>query len=149
MPANPNWSRWVYASLAGHLHDAAGSLPTLVEGVDDRTDEFMQATARAEVRATGPNVHELSKNFWRVGIAANVVLTVHVGSPYRIQDLAGLFQAAMDQPIGVKKYGADEAHLGCLSPGKVTITHFGQTDSTNRILQATVDCSYTIDLLGV
>lgn len=148
MPANTNWSRWVYSSLAGHLHDAAGSLPVLVEGVDDRTDEFMQAKDRAEVRVNGPTSAELSNDFWRLKVQANVVLTVQSGNPYRIQELAGLFQAAMDQFVAVKKYGGDETQIGCLSPGEVTITHFGQVDPTNRILQATVDCSYHIDLTG-
>jgi len=149
MAANPNWSRWIYSSLAGHLHDAAGAIPALVEGVEDRTDAFMQAPERAEIRVNGPIANELSHDYWRLDVFANVVVTVQFGNPYRIQEIAGLFQAEMDEPVEVKQFGGDESHVGCLSPGKITITHFGQVDPTNRILQATVDCSYHIYLTGI
>lgn len=148
MAANPNWSRWVYSSLAGDLYEAADTVPAIIEGVNDRTDEFMQSPERAEIRVNGPIATELSRDYWRLDVVANVVITVQGGQPYRIQDIAGQFQAAMDQAIAVKKYGVDETHLGCLSPSKVTITHYGQVDRTNKVLQATVDCSYHIYLSG-
>jgi len=60
--ANPNWARWVFASVASYLKRVAeeAHLPALVEGLDDRTTEFMEATDRCEIRITG-RIHQGSQ----------------------------------------------------------------------------------------
>jgi hypothetical protein len=45
MPANPNWTRWFFASVASVLKQVAvdASLPVLVEHFDERTADFQEA----------------------------------------------------------------------------------------------------------
>ena len=59
--SNPNWNRWILASLADFKQVASGlSLPVLVETLDQRTQAFMAARDRAEVRITGPSCVSLA-----------------------------------------------------------------------------------------
>jgi len=80
MPANPSWARWLFASLATYLKQVAqdNNILVLVEGLDERSTEFMQATDRAEVRITGPFIRELSHNYWELKVDVNVLLTSRV-----------------------------------------------------------------------
>jgi len=160
MPANANWPKWVYASLATALGDAADGvqLPKLVETLDDRTDAFMSADERCEIRITGPFIREVMKGDWMVDVFANVLLTVRLKGtttlPYRIQELAGIFQQVMAGPIGVFRYGSgdddDQEQIACLFPAPkkeaVKVFHFGQVHETDRVLQAAVDAHFYCNL---
>ena len=161
MAVNPNWARWVFASVATYLRDIAkeAKLPVLVEGLDDRTNEFMEATDRCEVRITGPYTREVSRNYFQVTLLVNVLFTSHYEeqkNQYAILNAIGVFHEAMDGPIAVYKYGNgpdDDEHelVGCLIPanGKndsVRVLHFGQTDPTTRLKQSMVDASYKMEI---
>ncbi len=52
--SNPNWNRWILASLADYFKGTANglNLPVLVETLDQRTQAFMDVGDRAEVRIT-------------------------------------------------------------------------------------------------
>jgi hypothetical protein len=164
MPANPNWVRWVFASVATYLKQVAtgSNLPVLVEGLDERTPVFMQATDRAEVRVSGPFSKELSHGWYELVADANVLLTSRYDgqekSRYAILQFAGEFQAAMQDSIPVYKYGKlpgdDGTLVGCLQlvngrvgdSGGVRVSHFGQLDATNRLKQSIVDARYRMEL---
>ena len=75
MSANPNWARWVFASVATFLKQVAQSqqLAVLVECLDDRTTEVMEATDRCEIRITGPFTREASHNYFYVEVVVNVL----------------------------------------------------------------------------
>ena len=162
---NERWPRWILSSIAKYLNaNVAGpaSLPFLVEGIDDRTQEFEEATDRAECRINGPWTSELSNGYWRVWVDINVVLTVNmdgqVKNAYRLDELAGKFLNALDTVISTLRTGdiADDSQndgslLGCLHPrsGKndsVRVIHFGQINNTDRIRQAQVDARYVMYL---
>lgn len=157
MPANANWARWVFASVADYLKEIAtdASLPVIVEGLDDRSDAFMQASDRAEIRINGPFTSEVSKGYHRVWVDANVLLTSRFdGSAkngYSHLKFLGLFHEALDNGIPVFKYGLevgdDSSQIGCLSPrtGKqdaVRVLHFGQIEKTDRVKQSIVDARF-------
>jgi hypothetical protein len=168
MPANPNWARWIFSSVADHLKQVAvdASLPVIVEHLDDRTTAFMQATDRVEVRITGPESRELSHGFHRVWVDANVLLTSRYDGakkdPLAIFKFAGLFHEAMDGPIPVWNYGNEmgdfveadpdsQVFLGCLMPrpGRnetVRVLHFGQINTTDKLKQSMVDARYEMYL---
>jgi hypothetical protein len=166
MAANPDWARWIFASVAFHLKAIAttANLAVIVEHLDERTEEFMQAADRAEIRITGPSTQELAKGQYRLWVDANVLLTSRYDgagkNAYDIIRLGGLFQEAMDSPIPVWNYGnqlgdyvdADpDSHvsLGCLlvRPGRnesVRLLHFGQTDKTDKLKQTVCDARYVM-----
>lgn len=167
MPADPNWARYVFASVADFLVATAkgNSLPVIVEGLDERTSGYMESTDRAEIRINGPFSQELSAGCFRLWVDVNVLLTSRMDGAkngYSLQRYAGIFQAAMDHSIPVWNYGdqpgdfdpndsATQIHLGCLSPRtgtseSVKVLHFGQVEKTDRVKQSIVDARYVMYL---
>jgi len=161
MSANPNWARWVFASVATFLKQVAQSqqLPVLVEGLDDRITEFMEATDRCEIRITGPFTKELSHNYFQIEVVVNVLFLSRYQeqkNQYAIIQKMGAFHEAMDGAIAVYRYGNqlgddDKALVGCLSPVQgrndaIRVMHFGQITPTDRIKQSMVDARYRMEL---
>ena len=169
MPANPNWARWVFASVADVMKTVAvdASLPVLVEHLDERTATFMQATDRVEIRITGPFVCEFGPDSFRLDVDVNVLLTSRYDgqkkNAYEIQRFAGLFQQAMGTAIPVWNYGdqtgdysdsdpSSQVFIGCLEPRSdkgdeaVRVFHFGQQTATDKNKQSMVDARYTMFL---
>lgn len=164
MPANPNWARWLFASTADVLKTLAtdNELAVLVEHLDERTDAFIKASDRAEVRITGPFTQEISKGYHHVLLDVNVLLTSRYDGPsknqYNILKFAGLFHHTLSMPIPVWNYGPEdddykeevpESHLfiGCLLPKRtkgdlVKVLNFGQTNETDKLKQTVVDARY-------
>jgi hypothetical protein len=161
-----DWARWIFASVADYLKSVATErqLPVLVEHLDERTEAFMQASDRAEIRITGPFIQELSRGYWQVFVDVNVLLTSRYdgSDAYSILKHAGAFQAAMDLPIGVWNFGSEpgdyvegdpttQHFLGCLvpRPGRnslVRVLNFGQIALVDKIKQTEVDARYMMEL---
>ena len=163
MPANPNWARWVFASVTSYLKEVAADaeIPVLVEGLDERTTEFMTATDRCEIRITGPFTQEISHDYFRVEVIVNVLFVSRYEeqkNQYAIMQKIGVFHEAMDGSIAVYKYGSlpgDDQHalVGCLSPiqgrhNAIRVLHFGQITPTDRLKQSMVDASYRMETSG-
>jgi hypothetical protein len=161
MSANPNWARWVFASVATYLKQVAQNqqLPVLIEGLDERTTEFMNTTDRCEVRITGPFTREASHDYFVVEVVVNVLFVSRYEerkNQYAVIQKTGVFQEAMDGPIAVRKYGTgpeddERALLGCLSPVQgrndaIRVMHFGQITPTDRLKQSMVDARYRMEL---
>ena len=162
MSVNPNWARWVFASLATLLKELAEDyqLPVLVEGLDERTTAFMEATDRVEIRITGPFTRDLSNNYYELAVDANALFVSRYEdgkNKYAILNAIGSFQAALDAPIPIFKYGnQNQATMelsasASWSPARtrgeaVRVMHFGQADLTNRIKQSFVDARYLLYL---
>ena len=166
--AQRDWARWIFASVADYLKEVAveRNLAVLVEHLDERTEAFMQASDRAEIRITGPFTREKSRGCWEVFVDANVLLTSRYDSEgknaYSILKHAGAFHEAMDGPIGVWNFGSEEGDyvesdpatqrfLGCLlpRPGRnqsVRVLNFGQIDPVDKIKQTEVDARYVMEL---
>jgi len=74
MAVNPNWARWAFASVATFMKQLAAdaNIPALVEGLDERTTEYMEAANRVEIRMSGPFTKELSKDYYELGVDINV-----------------------------------------------------------------------------
>jgi len=53
---DPNWPRWIAASVSDHFKDVADDieLPLLVEGVDEREVDKIRAMNHFELRIHGP-----------------------------------------------------------------------------------------------
>jgi hypothetical protein len=167
MPTDPNLARYIFASVATYLKATAtdNDLPVVVEGLDERTEAFLESTDHVEIRVNGPFSQELAKDCFRLWVDANVLLTSRMDANkngYTIQRLAGIFQAAMDASIPIWNYGdqpgdfdpldpATQKHLGCLSPRTQTsesikVLHFGQVEKTDRVKQSIVDARYQMYL---
>jgi hypothetical protein len=157
---NENLARWVFASVANYFSTVVTGidLPLLVEGVDEREPEEMQED-HAELRVNGPFVRELSKNYWRIWVDINILLTNMMSmsqkNAYNIAQWGGTLQEVMLEPIPIYKYGSDpgddDSLIGCLTLRRsrgdsVRLIHFGQISREDRIRQAVVDGRYEMYL---
>lgn len=160
--ANPNWPRWIKASVAKYLYTNVASpnnLPFLVEGVNERTQEFTEAPDRAEGRVNGPFADEESHGYWRLDVDINVLVYSTMNgnqkNAYYLDTIAGWFLEKMATSIPIYRMGNiglagsldDGTLLGCLSPrsGKndsIKVLHFGQIDRTIRTEECMVDGRY-------
>jgi hypothetical protein len=162
--ANPNWARWIHSSVAVFLKDVAddASLPILIEGIDERSDTFMEATDRVEVRVNGPSTSEISAGFYKIFVDVNCLFFSRMDgtakNAYELERFLGIFHEAMDGNIPIFKFGngPDDDPLvlvGCLSPrdgrnDAIRVIHFGQIDAVNRIREGMVDARYIMHLSG-
>lgn len=155
---NENWARWVFASIAYYLKQVAEgeSIPALVDGLDERADEFLNAPHRVEIRINGPFIQAYQSEY-RLWADANVLLTsVMDEARHTMYRLAGKFQASMAGPIPVLDYGdqpgdTGELLIGCLrlrgrDADGVELFNFGQVEKNDRVKQAIVNARYEMFL---
>lgn len=162
MSYNPNWPRWVQASVADHFKTVciAKGYPALVEGIDERTTEFYDAPNRIEIRMNGPQIQEWNKGYFEFEVDVNILIFSYMGgknvNAYDGTVMAGVMAEAADQKIPVYKYGIgvddDQSLIGCLSlqtTGRdqgINVHHFGEIDKENRLRQFGVDVSLQMTL---
>lgn len=165
MSANPNWARWIHASVAYALKAVATehNLAVLVEGIDERSEAFMQATDKVEIRITGPFTKETSKGCFRIWVDINVLIQSRYDgqgkNAYDALTIAGIFHEAMTTPFAIWNYGnklgdfvdadpSTHVFLDCLVPRNdskqeaVRVINLGQISPTDKMKQAMVDGRY-------
>jgi hypothetical protein len=153
-PANPNWSRWVFASIATYFQNIAteNDIPLYIEGLSERTDAFQTAPERAELRINGPWTQEMDAGVYRLWVDVNILLISQYGgntkNAYDCEVNLGIFQQAVDQPIYLYKYGTggqdDQSQFGYLTPRVgpqdcIRVLRFGQVESNAHMRQEMVD----------
>jgi hypothetical protein len=157
MSYNKNWPRWIEASVLKYVND--NSPPNsfvYYEGQERKTSNYH---AWFEVRIDGPWAHEQSKDYWRLWIELNVLCSVDVGRDlYAIVRMAGAMGEIMDNIIPVFKLGngPDDdgaVQIGCLfldvrEDRGIDIHKFGQIEPKTKLIQASVEARYRIDLEG-
>jgi hypothetical protein len=162
---NANWPRWIHASIAVAMKDVASdlSLSCLVEGIDERTAEFVHSKAHVEVRITGPLITNPSSGYYRATMDVNILLSQRdedVANAYDLLKWAGAFMEALSDPIPVWNYGNEaddyvegdestQVFLGCLSSPskqKARLLNFGQITVTDAVNQIEVENAFEIEL---
>lgn len=106
---NQLWHRWIYASVAKHLHAAATAdgLPLIVEFLDKRGETWEAAASKAEATITGPMTKEVCSGLHRIWVDVFITLTSHLSSNNYVHiDHAGAMAEALDQCVTCKDYGA-------------------------------------------
>jgi len=160
-----DWPRYCFASVADYFKGVAtdNNLPVLVEHFDERTEAFMQAGDRVEIRITGPVAREMSKDYHVLFLDVSVLLVSRYDgnkNAYDIHKYAGFFYGAMNASIGIYNFGNEPGDydptdpatlvlLGCLKlrPGTgVQINHFGQVDTVEKTKMSEVNAKYAMDL---
>lgn len=149
-----SWPRWMQASVGIYLKDVADTagVKSLVEGLEDRTQEFMTAQTRVEIRVNGPFT-ERQSGIHRAKLWVNVLITSGFGSPgknaFDLTNLLGTVHDAMAAGIPLFRTGAaadDKEQIGCLKvTGEVKVFHFGQLTAEDRIRQGMVTAAYYYD----
>lgn len=157
MLINHNLVRWIHASVATYLKAACVAdncqLPVIIEGLDDRDDEYMKQSDRGEIRISGPFTKPFGSTQLQALVPANILITSRYDknkNAYIALDKLGVLLQAMSGPIPVFKYGngvdddADE-QIGCLILDKsgVSIFQVGQLNTTDKVKQSLIDAKYT------
>lgn len=148
---NPNWSKWIRASVNLHFGEPNTSVKTYLEGQE--WDVLAEEKSYGEVRIDGPRSKEVSHNYFKleveIGIMASAMITNNM---YEIDRLTGIYQARMIDII-VKRYGNDESYVGCLTlrddvdPSIDTVI-YGQSAEDKRIILASIEGHYRMELTG-
>ena len=154
MSANPNWPRWMFASVADHFKQAAdaGGLPLLIEGIEDRTSEKIRKIDHAELRINGPILNEVSKGYFKIRLDVNILIQSMMTeqNAYKLMQNCGVMLAACDV-IGIFRVGIgpddDQEQIGCFFLRKelaqpVSVIHFGQLAPDVRIRSAIVSAQF-------
>ena len=139
MSVDARWHRWVYASVAKHLHAICtpASIDLVVEFLDKRTGAWMAASPRAEATISGPMSKEISKGLHRLWVDVFIKLTSTRGSnDYAHIGHAGTLANALDQCILVRDYGATGLlDISVLNP----IRDSGQTVAVQHVTPSEKD----------
>jgi len=156
MSVDPNWTRWIAASLDQHFKEslADSGLTLFVEGQLRRTDHCEDY---AELRYTGPRINELSRNYWQIDVDLDVLVVSKSKntSIFGPEVDVGKVLAAFTEDIPVFKYGNGpdddpNVQLGCLllnrDDGEILVNNFGYPQDQVRLRQASVEACYRMNL---
>jgi len=162
MADTTHWPRWFQASINDYLKQVADSnnLVSLIDGIEDRDETFMQAPDRLEIRVNGPYINNPSHDYYNCRVFVNILFTSNMGETknrYKMITDTGIMVAACLGSIPILKCGPDTAgvddgsQLGCLTiqdgdKTGVRVNHFAQIDPTDRVRQAMLTAAYYIEL---
>lgn len=155
MAINKYWARWIKSSINKHFETNlvdSTLLPKIFYEPSHRANEKEQKII--EVRDDGGYWTETTKDQWNGIYEINLLVQFYMDDNdlYIPQDLIGLCCEAMSKPISIFKYGpyGDDSFLTCfkrLTDHEDIIVHeFGQIDPTLKIVQATIEAHYLIEL---
>lgn len=153
MSLNPNWPRWILASVSYHFDGYRGSIPLYVEG---QTKKIPLSDSGYELRYDGPNIAEGTLDDWSIEIDINLLVKtlINLDSLEHQRDI-GQMMAGFTHTIGVFKFGSgggdDDSQIGCLQLVKrdgrntIEINQFGQIGASSiNMQQSTIDALYRL-----
>jgi hypothetical protein len=133
-------------------------LPSLVEGVEDRTETFAAAPDKIEIRVNGPHTKDYGNSSYSK-VFVNLLLTHTIGgagkNQYKHDTDIGIFYEAAGGPIPVYKLGSEDdddlSHLGCLiaesgNNDYIRVNKFGQLEENTPLRQAMISVTYRLEL---
>lgn len=147
---NKNWPRWFFASISKHFDDNTTE-KMFVEGEPRDTWETKNFF---ECRIDGPDFTNLSPKIWLAVVDVNILVQCVISSDmHKIHKMAGEVAEAFDTPIMIYQYGDDSVQLACLeliqdarTKESINISHFGQINPNQPLLQATVGARFKTNL---
>lgn len=153
MAIDPNWARWIRASINDHFVNSdrtdpvLGLIPMFFEG-QVRSNE--RSGSEMELRLHGPHIHEVSKNYYKVIVEPSVILQTpeNESDMYAFDRVIGLAAAMFDRCIAVFKYGPDpgddDSYVFGLQreDSPETLTPYGKVNASTRIHEGSVSATY-------
>jgi hypothetical protein len=151
---NPNFTRWVRASVEDFFNNSKGS--TMMYFEEDPNRYTQGEGSYYEFRMDGPNISELSRGEFQVYLEVNILISAVISTDlHHIDDLIGRIQAAMlSGPIPVFRYGDpsntenDGTFIDCLDLMQerkhdlLEVNRFGRIHQDVALRQATVEGHY-------
>ncbi len=158
MDYNPNWSRWIKASVSRHFKpcNVDNNVAYYVEGFERDTNG---KTEWIEFRIDGPYLKEQTKGSWVLNVEVNLMIVVNLNPKniYRIEEIEGEIVSKFFDCLDVYKLGQKESDdntvLGCLKliqqgRERVIVTNFGVVKPDIRQMQKSIEGHYKMYLEG-
>jgi hypothetical protein len=157
MSMDPNWTRWIHASLSEYFskYFETMNVPFHVEGQDTQNQGTQDSV---EFRWDGPYANEVSRKCWQLDIEVNMLVSSILGrtQSHHHKDLVGKAQAAYITDIPVYRYGEGSSDtqsiLGCLKLRSddreaIITSYFGKLEVDIVLEQSTVEAHYRMNLI--
>lgn len=146
---NPSWHRWIFASVAKHLHGGIDeTVPLIVEFLDKRSVVWTGAATKAEATISGPATKEISSGLHRIWVDIFVKVTTNAGTNnYPHLDAVGKIAETLDRCIVCKDYGETGiAEIGILNGRPengetVKVTHINPSEKDTQV-HSTISARY-------
>lgn len=158
-PINPDWTRWIIASITKHFHNAievTHDIKTHDPGSIYRLRD--REGTHVEVRVDGPRFKELSRAYFNAYVEVNIFINVDISEIdlYKMPTVMGLVQNALTQPIIIQRLGSnpqdDKSKVCCLTlvdnanpKEAVETNNFGQIDPNVPLHQAACEAHYELE----
>ena len=144
---NKHWNRWIHTSIARYFSTIAEA-NDLYLYVVGRSDERTKTNEFIELRVTGPNTTEISRNNFKIDVIIDLIYSIHLlpSDSYRAQKISGILEEAMTD-ICIYKYGNgdddDDKILGTLILQRQPVESncFGQVEPNTRLIQGNVSAA--------
>jgi hypothetical protein len=153
---NPNWTRWIHASISDYFKDYGRriGLSIQVEGQDKpkRPEDWV------ELRWDGPLANETTRNNWILELDINCLISSVLGRKdvHKHKRIVGEIQSVMPKDFPIYRFGDDpiidtQDLLGCMTlrpdnrEGIIT-SYFGQIDVDVLLEQSSVEAHYRMHL---
>lgn len=170
MAMNPNWPRWILASVSDHFSKAFE--PLITGNIADFHIEGIPRTPREdrslyELRMDGPRGYESTKGEWTLRVELNILIQTAMKEAASVEfkefhehhrNMGRVQEAFVN--ISVFRYGPtsdpvnDQTFLGCLkliqdksSRDFLECNNFGQIDTSVELQQATIEGHYEMCLI--
>lgn len=151
---NPNWTRWIHASLNQYVKTELEKLGVVVFFEGQSRELISDKKDSVEFRWNGPYGRERSKGWWQLEIQVNFVINslTNRQDTYTHRQIVGQVQSILKNSINVMKYGEgngdDSTLLGCLqlrTDGRdgIITDYFGRQQDV-ELEQSTVEATYVM-----
>lgn len=144
-----NLPRWVVASTSKYFSEVAinNNLHFFIEGTTRETKDYQKYI---EFRMDGPHFTQLSKGYYRIDIAINILWSFNQDDEdfHEPERIKGILIDAMND-ICIYKFGNgpydDDTFIGTLQLKQdVRANNFGQVKNDVRLMQGTIEGSYSM-----
>jgi len=150
---NENWTRWIFASMTKYISEHL-TTASVIEG--QIKSALLDESDHIEIRLDGPIYSNPSKGSWEAYVEINLLIqsVINETDLHNLERIIGECTIALATIIPIYKYGNgvedDGSLLGCMKlfsnrKGEdVIVSRFGQLRSSIKLIQAMVECHYTM-----
>jgi hypothetical protein len=150
---NPNWTRWIHASLNDYVKTQLEKLNVFVHFEGQSREQLADKSDYVEFRWNGPEAREHSRGWWELDVNLNFVINsgTNRDDTYTHKVIVGKVQSILKNSINVFKLGDTESDdpntlLGCLqlkvdARDGILTNYFGRQQDV-ELEQSTVEAWY-------
>lgn len=140
---NPNWIRWIHATLNTYVKTQFNLLNIIFYFEPQSREQISNQSDYVEFSWNGPTANQVSRNYWYIDINLNFIVmsTTNRADTYTHKKVVGLVQSILTSSLNV--YNDNDELFGCLQikPPIQTI-YFGRFADPIEMEETTIEASY-------